>query len=97
MPSRGRISNAFVKIVGKSGLEYKNSCLFCAGFRVAAEGGGSGGQSFGVCFLASGLYSLHVYDVGVVQEAGTPAAAPGGQQTGAAPGISMHALHVLVQ
>ncbi len=63
---------------------------------MAAEGGsGSGSASLGICFLAPGLYPLHLYDVSVVP-ANNGGSGSREQTTGAA-GVSTHALHVLVQ
>lgn len=66
------------------------------GFKVAAGGGSGGGShSLGICFLAPGLYPLHVYGVGIV-----PAAEHGdssSRQTSGGAGVSTHALHVVVQ
>ena len=69
-----------------------------AGFTIEAEPhGGNGSHALGVCFLADGLYQLHLCDVAVEADAA-------GQKTQASktiaaqvPSVSLHAMCILVK
>jgi hypothetical protein len=83
---------------GRQRLDSKSLTLDTAGFTIEAQPhGGSGSHALGVCFLAGGLFQLHLCDVAVEADAA-------GQKTQASrtiaaqvPSVSLHTMCILVK